>query len=173
VEKAIADRSEIMAISEGDKLPGGTLMRIGAEGPEPVEVENLTSGRKVVIFAVPGAYTPTCDSAHVPSFLRVMGPLKDKGVDEVICVSVNDPWVMQAWGNSTGAAAAGITMLADASGAFTKAIGMAFDAIPIGFQGRSLRYAMLVEDGVVTRFHPETARGVCETSSGEAMLAAL
>lgn len=162
-----------MAINEGDTLPGGTLMRIGAEGPEPVELENLVKGRKVVIFAVPGAYTPTCDSAHVPSFLRVMDGLQAKGVDEVICISVNDPWVMQAWGNSTGAAAGGITMLADASGAFTKAIGMDFDTPPLGFLGRSRRYAMLVENGVVTRFHPELGRGVCETSSGEAMLAAL
>ncbi|WP_137701207.1 peroxiredoxin [Marimonas lutisalis] len=162
-----------MTISVGDDLPGGTLMTIGAEGPQPVELESKVQGRKVVIFAVPGAFTPTCHSAHVPSFLRVKDELGAKGVDEVICVSVNDPWVMQAWGDATGAAAGGITMLADATGAFTKAIGMDFDAPPVGFSGRSKRYAMLVDDGVVKVLNIEEASGTCEISGGEAMLSAL
>ena len=162
-----------MTISEGEALPGGTLMVVGENGPEPVELANKLKGRKVVVFAVPGAFTPTCHSAHVPSFLRVHDQLSAKGVDEVICVSVNDPWVMQAWGEATGASAGGITMLADASGAFTKAIGMDFDAPPVGFSGRSKRYAMLVEDGVVTRLNIEQASGTCELSGGEAMLDAL
>lgn len=162
-----------MAISVGETLPGGTLMRVGAEGPEPVELESKVAGRKVVIFAVPGAFTPTCHSAHVPSFLRVKDELGAKGVDEVICVSVNDPWVVQAWGEASGAAEGGITMLADASGAFTKSIGMDFDAPPVGFTGRSKRYAMLVEDGVVKVLNLEESPGTCEISGGEAMLSAL
>ena len=113
-----------MTISQGDQLPDATLVQMGAEGPAPVSMAEKTKGRKVVIFAVPGAYTPTCHSAHVPSFIRTKDQFDAKGVDEVICVSVNDPFVMQAWGEATGATAAGITMLGDADSTFTKALGM-------------------------------------------------
>ncbi|MCB1338591.1 MAG: peroxiredoxin [Maritimibacter sp.] len=161
-----------MTIDVGYRLPGASLLHMGADRPETVDLAARLAGRKVVIFGVPGAFTPTCDSAHVPSFIRVMDALRDKGVDEVICLSVNDAHVMRAWGESTGATAAGITMLADADGAFTRAIGMAFDAPPAGLYGRSRRYALMAEDGVVTIWHPEPERG-CVVSSGEAMLAAL
>jgi len=162
-----------MSISTGDKLPEATLGHMGAEGPEQVQLADKLSGRKVVIFAVPGAYTPTCHSAHVPSFVRSMDQLKAKGVDEVICVSVNDPFVMGAWGETTGASAAGITMLGDAEAAFTKAIGMDFTAPPVGLINRSKRYAMLVEDGTVTLLQEEENPGVCEVSGGEALLASM
>ena len=127
-------------------------------------------GRKVAIFAVPGAFTPTCHSAHVPSFIRTKDQFDAKGVDEIICISANDPFVMQAWGEATGANAAGITMMADAESAFTDAIGMRFDAPPAGLIGRSLRYAMLVEDGTVTILNREEAPGQCELSAGEGLL---
>ena len=130
-------------------------------------------GRKVVVFAVPGAYTPTCHSAHVPSFIRTKDQFDTKGVDEIICVSVNDPFVMKAWGESTGATAAGITMLADPDSAFTKAIGMEFSAPPAGLTDRSKRYAMLVEDGKVSLLQEEESPGTCEVSAGEALLANL
>ncbi|GKY88792.1 peroxiredoxin [Sinisalibacter aestuarii] len=133
---------------------------------------DVLKGRKVVIFAVPGAFTPTCHSAHVPGFIRVMEGLKEKGVDEVICLAANDPFVMQAWGEATGATAAGIALLSDADGSFADAIGMRFDAAAAGLFARSKRYALAAEDGVVTVWHPETGRG-CEISGGEAMLAAL
>lgn len=162
-----------MTISTGDKLPEMKLMTLGEDGPEPVALGELLKGRKVVIFAVPGAFTPTCHSAHVPSFLRQKDALKAKGVDEIICLAVNDPWVMNAWGEATGAAGAGITMLSDASGAFTKAIGMDFDAEPVGFAGRSKRYAMCAEDGVVSVLHTEENPGECDISGGEAMVEAL
>ncbi len=162
-----------MTISVGDKLPEADVMTLGEGGPEPVSLGEKLKGRKVVIFAVPGAFTPTCHSAHVPSFVRQKDALKAKGVDEIICLSVNDPWVMNAWADSTGAAAQGITMLSDASGAFTKAIGMDFDAPPVGFAGRSKRYAMCAEDGVVTVLHAEESPGQCEISGGEAMVDAL
>lgn len=161
-----------MSISVGDTLPDATLSKIGAEGPEAVSVKALTEGRKVVIFAVPGAYTPTCHSAHVPSFIRTIDQLKAKGVDEVICISVNDAHVMRHWGEATGATAAGITMLADGMGEFTDKLGLAFDVAAVGLKGRSKRYAMMVEDGVVKVYHPETGRG-CEISGGEAMVATL
>ncbi|WP_425092861.1 peroxiredoxin [Tropicimonas sp. S265A] len=157
----------------GDKLPEADLIKLGSDGPEAVSVSSLTAGRKVILFAVPGAYTPTCDSAHVPSFMRTQDAFAAKGVDEIVCVSVNDPFVMKAWGESTGAAAAGITMLGDPGSAFTKAMGMDFDAPPAGLHGRSKRYALYAEDGVVKVLHAEENPGVCEVSGGEAMLDAI
>ena len=159
-----------MTISQGDTLPDATLVQMGAEGPSPVKIADKVKGRKVVIFAVPGAFTPTCHSAHVPSFVRTKDQYDAKGVDEIICVSCNDPFVMQAWGEATGATAAGITMLADAQSEFTKAIGMEFDAPPAGLMSRSKRYAMLVDDGKVTLFQPEIQAGVCDLSGGEGLL---
>ena len=162
-----------MAISQGDTLSEATLVHMGADGPEQVALADKIKGRKVVLFAVPGAFTPTCHSAHVPSFIRTKDQFDAKGVDEVICVSANDPFVMQAWGEATGAAAAGITMLGDADSSFTKAIGMDFDAPPAGLMGRSKRYAMLVEDGTVSLLQVEENPGVCEVSGGEALLASM
>ncbi|MEP3332730.1 peroxiredoxin [Sedimentitalea sp.] len=162
-----------MTISTGEKLPDATLVAMGAEGPETVSLGDKTAGRKVVIFAVPGAFTPTCHSAHVPSFIRTKSAFDDKGVDEIICVSVNDPFVMKAWGDATGAEAAGLTMLSDPESAFTKAIGMDFDAPPAGLIARSRRYAMLVEDGSVTLLQAEENPGVCEVSGGEGLLASM
>ncbi|QBF33141.1 peroxiredoxin [Thalassococcus sp. S3] len=162
-----------MTISQGDTLPEATLIQIGPDGPSPVALAEKTAGRKVVIFAVPGAFTPTCHSAHVPSFIRTKEAFDAKGVDEIICVSVNDPFVMKAWGEATGADAAGLTMLADPESAFTKAIGMDFDAPPAGLLGRSKRYAMLVEDGKVALLNEEENPGLCETSAGEGLLDAM
>jgi peroxiredoxin len=162
-----------MAISVGDSLPEATFVKMGDAGPEEVTVSSLTKGRKVVIFGLPGAFTPTCNSAHVPSFMRTKDDFAAKGVDEIICVSVNDPFVMKAWGEATGASAAGISMLADAGSAFTGAIGLQFDAPPVGLLARSKRYAMLVDDGVVKLLQQEESPGTCEVSGGEALLAAM
>ncbi len=162
-----------MAISQGDTLPEATLIQMGADGPEQVALSSKTKGRKVVIFALPGAYTGTCTTAHVPSFVRTKDQFDAKGVDEIICVSVNDPFVMGAWGESTGATAAGISMMGDADGSLTKAMGMDFDAPPAGLYGRSKRYAMLVDDGTVTLLQAEENPGVCDVSGGEALLAAM
>ncbi|MDJ0821951.1 MAG: peroxiredoxin [Paracoccaceae bacterium] len=162
-----------MAISAGDKLPEATLIQMGENGPEEVVLADRLAGRKVVIFAVPGAYTPTCHSAHVPSFIRTKDDFDAKGVDEIICISVNDPFVMKSWGEATGATAAGLTMLSDAESGFTKAIGMDFSAPPAGLIARSKRYAMYVEDGTVKVLHEEESPGTCEVSGGESMLAAV
>lgn len=159
-----------MTIAVGDTLPDATLIRIGDKGPEQVALTDKTKGRKVVIFAVPGAFTPTCHSAHVPSFVRTKASFDAKGVDEIICVSVNDPFVMKAWGEATGATEAGLTMLADADSSFTAALGLSFDAPPAGLMARSQRYAMVVEDGVVKVLNLEEGPGVCEVSAGEALL---
>ena len=160
-----------MAISKGDRLPEADLIRLGENGPETVSLAGIGKGKTIAIFAVPGAYTPTCSSAHVPSFIRTKDDFAAKGVDTIVCVSVNDPFVMKAWGEATGATGAGLHMLADADGAFTRAIGMDFSAPPAGLVGRSKRYAMLVEDGVVKALHVEESPGVCETSAGESLLA--
>ncbi|MGH1576680.1 peroxiredoxin [Planktotalea sp.] len=159
-----------MTISIGDRLPACTLVQLGDKGPTAVSLADKLEGRKVVLFAVPGAFTPTCHSAHVPSFMRTKDQFVAKGVDEIICISVNDPFVMKAWGDSTGAAQAGITMLSDPESALTKAIGMDFDAPPAGLLARSKRYAMVVENGVVTHLNLETSPGECEISAGEGLL---
>ena len=162
-----------MTISVGDKLPGGAMLQMGADGPEAVDLAAKLKGRKVVIFGLPGAFTGTCTTAHVPSFMRTADKFAAKGVDEIICLSVNDPFVMKAWSDSTGAGDAGITMLGDAESEFTSAIGMSFSAAPVGFVNRSKRYALYADDGVVKVFHPETGSGTCEISGGEALLAAI
>jgi peroxiredoxin len=159
-----------MTVSTGDKLPEATLLRIGADGPEQVDLGALAKGRKLVIFALPGAYTGTCTNAHVPSFIKTKDAFAGKGVDEIVCISVNDPFVMDSWSRSTGAAEAGLTMLADPDAAFTKAMGMNFTAPPVGFYDRSKRYAMVVEDGTITALHLDENPGTCEASCGEAML---
>lgn len=162
-----------MALNAGDTLPDATLLKIGDKGPETVALGDVLKGRKVVIFAVPGAFTPTCHSAHVPSFIRTRDGFADKGVDEVICLSVNDPFVMKNWGEATGASDAGITMLADPKSDFTRAAGMAFTAEGAGLIERSTRYALLAEDGVVKVIHAEESPGTCEMSGGESLLAAM
>lgn len=162
-----------MTISVGDKLPDAKLLQMGAEGAETVALAERLAGRKVVIFGLPGAFTGTCTTSHVPSFMRVREKLAAKGVDEVICVSVNDPFVMKAWGESTGATAGGITFLADADSSFTKAIGQEFSVPHLGFVDRSKRFALYAEDGVVKVLNQGQETSACEISGGEAMLDAI
>ncbi|MCJ8335912.1 MAG: peroxiredoxin [Epibacterium sp.] len=162
-----------MMISVGDTLPDAALIEMTAEGPAAVPLAERVKGRKVVIFAVPGAFTPTCSSAHVPSFVRTKARFDEKGVDEIICISVNDPFVMAAWGEASGATAAGITMLADSESKLTAALGLQFDAPPVGLLARSQRYAMLVDQGEVKILHLEESPGTCELSAGEALLDAM
>jgi glutaredoxin/glutathione-dependent peroxiredoxin len=159
-----------MTISVGDQLPDANLLRIGANGPEAVSLHSLIGGRKVVIFGLPGAYTGTCSTAHVPSFIRTKDKFTAKGVQDVICIAVNDPFVMKAWGQVTGAEAAGLTMLGDAESAFTTAVGMEFSAPPVGFANRSKRYSLYAENGVVKVLNLEESPGTCEVSAGETLL---
>ncbi|WP_118136075.1 peroxiredoxin [Oceanicella sp. SM1341] len=159
-----------MAISTGDTLPEASFVKLGPNGPEAVSTAELFKGRKVALFAVPGAYTPTCHNTHVPSFVKAAEALSSKGVDEIVCVSVNDPFVMKAWGEATGAADAGITMLADPLSDFTTKVGMDFSAPPVGLMSRSKRYSMFVEDGVVKVLNVEAAPGETVCSLGETLV---
>ncbi len=159
-----------MAISVGDRLPDAVLHRVGADGVEEVSMAERLKGRKVVIFGLPGAFTRTCTAAHVPSFMRTKPGFDAKGVDEIICVAVNDGFVMKAWGEATGATAAGLTLLGDPAAEFTKAIGMAYTNPKSGFYDRSRRYALYAEDGVVKVLNHGAETGACEVSGGETML---
>jgi peroxiredoxin len=145
---------------------------MGEDGPEMVDLAARLAGRKAVVFALPGAYTGPCTTAHVPSFIRTADAFRAKGVDEIICIAVNDPFTLAAWGESTGATAAGITMLGDADGALTHALGMEFTAPQLGLIGRSNRYAVLLDDGVITHANVDKP-GTCDISTGEALLATL
>ena len=161
-----------MTLTTGQKLPDATLGHWTADGPATVQLADRLAGRKVVLFALPGAFTGTCSTSHLPSFMRTAEAFKAKGVDEVICLSVNDPFVLGAWDDATGAGAAGVTLLGDADGSFTKAVGMDFTAPAIGLVGRSNRYAALVEDGVITALSVDEP-GVCDISTGEKFLESL
>lgn len=161
-----------MGIEKGQRLPGATMLTMGASGPEQVDLAAKLKGRRVVIFGLPGAFTGTCSTIHMPSFVRTADKFRAKGIDEVICVSVNDPFALKAWGEATGALSAGITLLGDSDGAFTRTLGMSFDAPAIGLYGRSSRYAAIVEDGVVTHVQIDKP-GECSVSTGEALLEAV
>jgi glutaredoxin/glutathione-dependent peroxiredoxin len=158
-----------MTIAVGDELPDSEFVVMGPEGPQRVRLRDKLAGRRVVLFALPGAFTPTCDSSHLPSFIRSKDALAAKGIDEIICISVNDAHVMRLWGETSGATAAGITLLADADSAFTKAVGMAFSNPAVGFYDRSRRYVVVVDDGRVTHAQIDEP-GVCSLSTGESIL---
>lgn len=162
-----------MTIAQGDRLPEATFLQMGPDGPQQIALADIAKGRKIVIFAVPGAFTPTCHNSHVPGFISVMDDLAAKGIDGVYCISVNDPFVMREWGNVTGGAEAGIVFLSDADGSFAKAMGQSFDAPGAGFFGRSVRYALVADDGVVEILNVEESRGAVHTSGGDKILAAL
>jgi peroxiredoxin len=162
-----------MSIAIGDTLPNATLLRMTDNGPEEITLSDRTNGRSVVMVGLPGPFTDTCTDAHIPSLIRTREALAGQGVDEVICFAVIDPFIMKAWGESTGAADAGITMLADSAGELTKALGLDFDAPVVGFYGRTTRHSMFVADGVVKVLRFEESHGVCELTAGEAMVDAI
>lgn len=158
-----------MAIKVGDRLPNATLRVMTSDGPRPRTTDDVFKGKKVALFAVPGAFTPTCNNLHLPSFLRNIDAIKAKGVDTVAVTGVNDVFVMEAWKKSTGADGK-IDFLADGNGEFAKAVGMDFDGSGNGLGTRSKRYSMVVDNGVVKALNVEDAPGKCELTSGEALL---
>lgn len=153
-----------MTISVGDRLPPITLVKATSDGPEQVESTSFFDGRKVALFAVPGAFTPTCSARHLPGYIEQAEALKAKGVDEIACTSVNDAFVMGAWSKANDAT--GITMLADGNGDFARGVGLTMDGSKFGMGERSQRYSMIVEDGVVTQLNVEEP-GAFAVSSAE------
>jgi len=167
-----------MTIKIGDRLPEGTLsefIEVESEGcslgPNTFKVSDLTKGKKIAVFGLPGAYTPTCSAKHVPGYIALADKFKEKGVDEIWCISVNDAFVMGAWGRDQKATGI-VRMMADGSAEFTKALGLEFDLTAKGMGIRSQRYSMLVDDGVVKQLNVEQA-GKFEVSNAETLLAQL
>ena len=157
-----------MSIQKGDKVPSATFMTMGADGPEPVSTDTLLSGKRVALFAVPGAFTPTCSAKHFPGYCERASALKAKGVDAIACTSVNDVFVMDAWGNSQEGSSS-VQMLADGNGDFAKAIGLELDASGFGMGSRSQRYAMIINDGIVENIFVEQG-GEFKVSSADYLL---
>ena len=160
-----------MTIKTGDALPAVTFMTMTADGPAPVTTADAFAGKRVALFAVPGAFTPTCSAKHLPGFVQKAGELKDKGIDRIACTSVNDVFVMAAWAKDQGAGE-DVMMLADGNGDFAESIGLVLDGSKFGMGKRSQRYAMVVNDGKVEHIFVEDAGGF-EVSSAEHMLAKL
>jgi len=143
-----------MTIKVGDHIPSATLMQMKGGAPQPVKTDDFFSGKKVVVFALPGAFTPTCSAKHLPGFVQHADDIRKKGVDAIACISVNDAFVMGAWGESQGAGDK-VAMLADGNGDFTKALGLEMDASRFGMGKRSQRFSMIVDDGVVKALNVE------------------
>jgi peroxiredoxin len=156
-----------MTIEVGDRIPDVPLAIATPDGPQPTTSGEFFRGKRVALFAVPGAFTPTCSARHLPSYVDKAQELKSKGVDEIACISVNDPFVMAAWGKADGSD--DIVMLADGNGAFADAVGLAMDGSKFGMGKRSQRYSMMVDDGVVEQLNVE-APGEYRASSAETML---
>ena len=159
-----------MTIQVGDKIPQATMKVMGEKGPQDMTTDDLFAGKKVVLFALPGAFTPTCSAAHLPGYVANADKIKAKGVDSVVCLSVNDAFVMSAWGADKNAEE--LIMLADGNGDFTSAVGLEMDGSAFGLGKRSQRYAMIAEDGVVTALNVE-ALGAFEVSAADAIMALL
>jgi glutaredoxin/glutathione-dependent peroxiredoxin len=159
-----------MTISKGDKIPDVTLVKATENGPEKVQSGEYFKGKKVALFAVPGAFTPTCSAKHLPGYVEKAGDLKAKGVDEIVCTAVNDAFVLGAWNKQAGSD--NVTMLADGNGEFAEALGLTMDGSGFGMGKRAQRYSAIVDDGVVTELNVE-APGDFKVSSAEHMLGQL
>jgi peroxiredoxin len=160
-----------MTIKVGDRIPSAKLRHMTAEGPKEITTDEVFKGKKVVLFAVPGAFTPTCSAKHLPGFVQNAQAIKGKGVDTIACIAVNDAFVMGAWGKSQNTEGK-VEMLADGNGTFTKELGLEMDGSGFGLGTRSKRYAMVVDDGVVKQLNVENP-GAFEVSSAEAVMKAL
>jgi peroxiredoxin len=159
-----------MALQVGDKVPAANMKVMGEKGPQDLSSSEIFDGKKVVLFALPGAFTPTCSAAHLPGFVANADKIKAKGVDSIVCLSVNDAFVMSAWGDAQNAEE--IIMAADGNGEFTKAMGLEMDGSAFGLGMRSQRYAMIVEDGVIKTLNVESGP-TFEVSSADAIMEAL
>lgn len=160
-----------MTIQVGDRLPDATFAKVTADGPEQVDSASFFQGRRVALFSVPGAFTPTCSARHLPGFVEKAAEIRAKGIDEIACTAVNDAFVMKAWGDANGVGDK-VTMLADGNGAFARAVGLELDGSKFGMGTRAQRYAMVINDGVVETLHVEQP-GEFRVSSAEHLLETL
>ena len=160
-----------MTIKVGDRIPSATLIKASADGPQPVDTESFFAGRKVALFSVPGAFTPTCSARHLPGFVEKVDAFKAKGVDEVACTAVNDAFVLAAWSKSAGADGK-VTMLADGNGDFAEALGLVMDGSKFGLGKRGSRWSAIVDDGVVKELNVEEP-GAFSVSSAEFLIGQL
>jgi peroxiredoxin len=160
-----------MTISIGDTIPQATLTKVTADGPDRIDATSYFAGRRIALFSVPGAFTPTCSARHLPGFIDKAGELKAKGIDEIACTAVNDAFVLAAWAKSAGVDGE-VTMLADGNADFAKALGLDMDGSKFGMGTRAQRYSMIVNDGVVEQLNVESG-GAFEVSSAEYMLGQL
>lgn len=160
-----------MPIKVGDKMPSGTLTLATNDGPQKVSAEEFFKGKKVVLFSVPGAFTPTCDAKHLPGFVERAADIRAKGVDTIACIAVNDPFVMKAWGKSQSCDGK-VVMIADGNAEYTKALGLEMDASGFGMGTRGQRFALVADDGVVKSVNVEQ-KGEFKVSSAESVLAQL
>jgi glutaredoxin/glutathione-dependent peroxiredoxin len=163
---------DAMTIQVGDRLPEVTLRQLTPDGVKEVSISDLTRGKRVVLFAVPGAFTPTCSEKHLPGFIDLADDITAKGVDAILCVAVNDPFVLNAWEKARNVGGK-VKILSDGNAEFTRALGLDFDGSAVGLGTRSKRYAMVVDDGVVKTLMIEDAPAQAEKSSARAILATL
>ena len=159
-----------MPIATGTKIPNVTLFEMGEAGPGPVNSDDVFAGKKIAMFGVPGAFTPTCHNQHVPSFIQNSDALKAKGIDQVVCVSVNDPFIMKEWGAATNGADAGIRFLGDSRSELAEAMDIVMDGSAVGLVKRLMRFSAIVDDGVVSVLNVEGGPGSIEATSAEALL---
>ena len=159
-------------LKAGDKLPDVTFTRMGDDGPESVTTEELFGGKKVVLFGVPGAFTPTCSNTHLPGYVNEAATIKDAGIDDILCVSVNDAFVLKAWEEASGSAGS-VKMISDGNAEFANASGIKFDGSERGLATRLMRFSMLVNDGVIEDVNIEDAPPACDITSAESMKAKL
>jgi glutaredoxin/glutathione-dependent peroxiredoxin len=157
-----------MTIKVGDKMPSGTLTLATKDGPQKISADEYFKGKKVVLFSVPGAFTPTCDAKHLPGFVEKAGDIRSKGIDAIACLSVNDAFVMKAWGKSQSTEGK-VDMLADGNAEYTKALGLEMDATGFGMGTRGQRFSLVIDNGVVKQVNVE-AKGEFKVSSAEHVL---
>ena len=160
-----------MTIKAGDQVPAVTLKHLGDGGLAEVNTGELFKGKRVVLFSVPGAYTPTCSKEHLPGYVAKAGEIRNKGIDEIVCLAVNDPWVMKAWGDAHGAEGK-VTMLPDGNGEFTAAMGLTQDIGAAGLGTRGKRFSMVIDDGVVKTLNVEEGKGVSVSGADTCLIGA-
>ena len=160
-----------MTIQTGDRIPDGTLTKVTDDGPEQIDTASYFAGKRIALFSVPGAFTPTCSAKHLPGFVEKAGELKAKGIDEIACTAVNDAFVMGAWGKSAGVDGK-VTMLADGNADFVKALGLTMDGVRFGMGTRGQRFSMVVNDGVIEQLNVE-GPGEFKVSAADYMLGQL